>query len=64
DCWNDNYNGAPANGAARIEGSCSRRVDRGGSWLDRPGYLRSAYRSKSDPTFRYDDLGFRIARGL
>jgi formylglycine-generating enzyme required for sulfatase activity len=29
DCWNDNYNGAPADGSAWTAGDCSRRVLRG-----------------------------------
>ena len=31
DCWNDNYEGAPADGSARTSGDCIRRVVRGGS---------------------------------
>ena len=36
------------------------RVVRGGSWYDRPWYLRCAFRSGHDPEFRYLDLGFRV----
>ena len=42
DCWNKNYNGAPANGSAWLSGTCKRRVLRGGSWFDNPDYMRSA----------------------
>ncbi len=61
DCWNDSYAGAPANGAARTSGDCSRHVVRGGSWDDYPWYLRSAERSSAAATIRLNDLGFRAA---
>ncbi len=41
-----------------------RRVLRGGSWLNNPGRLRSAYRDSDEPTFRLNDVGFRLARAL
>jgi formylglycine-generating enzyme required for sulfatase activity len=31
DCWNESYNGAPADGSARTNGNCGERVLRGGS---------------------------------
>ena len=65
DCWNDNYLGAPTDGSAWESGDCSnRRVSRGGSWYDVPGYLRSEYRCGIDPVDRDDDGGFRVAREL
>lgn len=38
------------------------RVFRGGGWLDAPRGCRASCRRKSHPTFRIDDLGFRLAR--
>lgn len=38
------------------------RVFRGGGWSDRPNACRASCRRKSHPTFRIDDLGFRLAR--
>ena len=65
DCYADSYSaGQPSNGGAYSSGSCSLRVDRGGSWSDVPQYLRSANRSGDDPAGRGDDLGFRVARTL
>lgn len=38
------------------------RVFRGGGWFDQPRACRASCRRKSHPTFRIDDLGFRLAR--
>jgi formylglycine-generating enzyme required for sulfatase activity len=35
------------------------RVIRGGSWLNNPGYCRSAFRGYLCPTGRYYFMGFR-----
>jgi formylglycine-generating enzyme required for sulfatase activity len=64
DCWNDHYKDAPADGSAWTAGDCSRRVLRGGSWFLSPQFLRSACRFRYDSDFRYDDIGFRVARTL
>ena len=40
----------------------SKRVDLGGIWRNNLGPCRSAYRSRSDPSSRNNDLGFRVAR--
>ena len=37
------------------------RVLRGGGWINYGGDLRSAYRSRSTPSVRYGDSGFRLA---
>ena len=39
----------------------SFRVDRGGSWGLDPRYCRSALRNDFSPSFRFSDLGFRVA---
>ena len=39
-----------------------RRVSRGGAWRHAKTITRNAARSKLDPTFRYTDYGFRLAR--
>jgi formylglycine-generating enzyme required for sulfatase activity len=64
DAWNVNYSGAPTDGSAWLTGDASSRVLRGGSWNDYPGRLRSADRSRDNPTNRYDSIGFRVARTL
>ena len=64
DCWNANYNGAPADGSAWMGGDCSRRVLRGGSWFDFRQHLRSAYRSGLATGYRSSFLGFRVAMSL
>ena len=62
DCWNGDYSGAPADGSARRLGDCSRRVLRGGSWVSRPGNLRSALRDRDPAGNRDINNGFRVAR--
>ena len=64
DCWNGNYKGAPTDASAWINGDCAKRVLRGGSWSNKPGYLRSANRVRSKTDFRYYIFGFRVARTL
>ena len=39
------------------------RVLRGGSWANNGGYCRSAYRYHSEPSYRNDFFGFRLAHG-
>ncbi|MGO9475508.1 MAG: SUMF1/EgtB/PvdO family nonheme iron enzyme, partial [Rhodomicrobium sp.] len=51
-------------GSAWTTGDCSRRVGRGGSWLDLPRDLRSAYRGRSSTVTRGNLLGFRVGRTL
>ena len=39
-----------------------RRASRGGAWRHAVTVSRSSQRSKLDPSFRYTDYGFRVAR--
>ena len=62
DCWKDSYANAPDSGQARLNGDCSKRVIRGGSWFSPARDLRSAARNASSRlTYRSSSLGFRIA---
>ena len=65
DQWHDNYEGTPINGSAwvdRDEGA--GRVFRGGSWGNGPRNCRVSYRINFAPTFRGNDLGFRLGLSL
>ncbi len=65
DVWHANYEGAPTEGSAWVEGGeQGRRVLRGGSWSGLPRGLRSAYRVGSGPGVRNYFDGFRVARTL
>lgn len=64
DCWNETYQGAPADGSAWTTGDCSQRVMRGGSWFNVPPVLRSAERSRDSANGRDASSGFRLARTL
>lgn len=62
DCWNDSHVGVASDGSARMAGYCSRRVLRGGSWINDPSGARSAVRQWYTTDFRNVDIGFRVAR--
>ena len=62
DCWNSSYLGAPDDGNAWHGTDCSRRVQRGGSWLNYS--VSSAHRGAPAPESRAIDTGFRVARAL
>ena len=65
DCWHEDYEGAPRDGAAWTSGGdCGGRVLRGGSWNDAPRSLRSAARSWITTGHRDYFAGFRVARTL
>jgi formylglycine-generating enzyme required for sulfatase activity len=64
DCYQDNYAGAPADGATITSENCNRRVVRGGSFTDPPKCLRSAYRFFAPWENRGVQTGFRIGRTL
>jgi len=40
------------------------RAARGGAWRQAHTICRATLRSKLDPSFRYNDFGFRLARSL
>ena len=64
DCWNENYSGAPTDGAAWLTGDCLHRVFRGGAWSDGPASVRSSGRLKASIEFNNFSGGFRVARYL
>ena len=65
DVVHDNYEGAPATGAAWEEGGDQgRRILRGGSWLYNPRYLRAALRNGFSAVLSNDIVGFRVARNI
>ena len=65
DCWNGSYRGAPSDGSAWEGGDCSRRVLRGGSWINPPRKVRSAIRNGFGHTSaRTHASGFRVARTI
>lgn len=67
DCMHNNYNGAPTDGLPWLNdngGDCASRVVRAGSWVETPGFLRSAARDGGTTDDRSSDIGFRVVRTL
>ncbi len=60
DCWNNNYNAAPNDGNAWINGDCDAGIIRGGSWLNEAKVLRSVFRRGYSRSARSDANGFRL----
>ena len=67
DCAHYTYNDAPTDGSqwlADNRGDCTQRILRGDSWLATGDLPRSALRNAFATVFRYDYVGFRVARTL
>lgn len=62
DCWNERYSGGPMDGTAWESGDCTRRVTRGGSWINQTGNLRAANRYPYSVDQADRTIGFRVAR--
>ncbi|MEM6838617.1 MAG: formylglycine-generating enzyme family protein [Cyanobacteria bacterium P01_C01_bin.120] len=61
DHWHENYDDAPTDGSAWVDGGdSSYRVARGGSWHFIPRLCRSAYRFRGTPGSSIDLIGFRV----
>ncbi len=64
DCWVGNLAGHASDGRANLDGDCSVRVLRGGSWSNEPKNLRSANRGRNTTTKRLINNGFRLLKTL
>lgn len=62
DCWHGDYNGAPPDGTAWTTGDSCRHVLRGGAWDRISQLLTSASRISFSAAFRYNMIGFRVAK--
>ncbi len=62
DRWHESYKGAPSDGGAWLSGDSSHRVLRGGAWVDRPAWVRSANRFRDISDYRFSFIGFRLAQ--
>jgi formylglycine-generating enzyme required for sulfatase activity len=64
DCYHPNYDAAPTDGSAWSGAHCHYKTARGGSWINPPTEIRSAFRLPGGVDFRNDGLGFRLGRTL
>lgn len=61
DCWNENYQDAPADSRAWMAGDCSSRGVRGGSWYDEQKFQSVWHRFRYGAAHRFDIVGMRLA---
>ena len=61
DCWHKDYQGAPVDGSAWVDKTCTSRVIRSGSWKNDHSYTRPANRDRYEINVRYPTHGLRIA---
>jgi formylglycine-generating enzyme required for sulfatase activity len=65
DVYHENYEGAPTDGSAWLQGGDAiRHVVRGGGWSADPADLRVASRARAPTSETHNHLGFRIGRTL
>jgi formylglycine-generating enzyme required for sulfatase activity len=66
DCYTDDYGDpdSPTDGRPNTTGKCEFRVIRGGSWNYYPQLVRAAVRINRFPDYRWNDVGFRMARTI
>lgn len=62
DCWNDNYEGSPADGSTRTTGDCDARSSRGGSYGNAVFSTYAGIRAPRHATFVGHSWGFRVVR--
>ena len=62
DCWHGNYEGAPNDGSARMDGDCSDHELRGGSWFSSPQYVTASHRNHFAKGYRTSSVGLRLVR--
>ena len=60
DDWHKDYKGAPTDGSVWESDKSERKVNRGGSWFNRPTYCRSAYRYYDLPGNWLNYIGLRV----
>ncbi|MBW1810984.1 MAG: formylglycine-generating enzyme family protein [Deltaproteobacteria bacterium] len=68
DCWHDDYIGSPTDGTAWLDGACTYRVLRGGSYGAGPVTMRTSNRDGDYPDMYFISYptgpGFRCARDI
>jgi formylglycine-generating enzyme required for sulfatase activity len=60
DRWHENYESAPADGSAWVDGKDNRRIIRGGGWDSEPYAARTFVRDGKSAGSKDDEVGFRL----
>jgi formylglycine-generating enzyme required for sulfatase activity len=64
DCYAKSYEGAPADGSARMDGDCKERIARGGSWSTAYQAVTVSHRRDTLATRSDQHTGFRVVRSI
>ena len=64
DCSHNNNDGAPTDGSAWMSGGCAEHGLRGGSWFSTPYFVSTSARSRFEPDYRSNSVGFRLIREI
>lgn len=62
DCWNKNYEGAPADGSSWKSGECDKRVLRSGTTFQDAKSVRAADRMNGGTDYKSEHTGMRLVR--
>jgi formylglycine-generating enzyme required for sulfatase activity len=64
DCWNGNFQAAPTNGKAWLEGDCNSKVIKGASWMNTSTDVFLAARRSQPYNRSTAGIGFRVVREI
>jgi len=64
DCWHADYQNAPSDGSAWLDGDCSQHDMRGGSWFTAPSRVSVMARNRFAQDYRSNTVGFRLIREI
>lgn len=64
DCHMGDYSKSPTDGSASTDPNCTKRIVRGGGWIDGFQTVRPAYRHTYEGEFRGSQVGIRVVRDM
>ncbi|ABC33307.1 uncharacterized conserved protein [Hahella chejuensis KCTC 2396] len=64
DCYHESHAGAGDSLAPRMDGDCSAKVVKGGTWMNASPYVQPSIRAGVGPEERVRTIGFRVLREI